>query len=143
MRAHDLATPVTSVVPTATVGEAVLAMGQRGAILVVDEAGKLIGLISDALLLRWLLPSYVQSDEQLAGVLDEEAADLLFERVKDRPVTELLGNAAELPQVASDDSLIEVAATMVRSASPVVAVVDGDRIAGEIFRRDLLFHLAQ
>jgi CBS domain-containing protein len=85
----------------------------------------------------------VQSDEQLAGVLDEEAADLLFERVKDRPVTELLGNAAELPQVASDDSLIEVAATMVRSASPVVAVVDGDRIAGEIFRRDLLFHLAQ
>ena len=143
MRAREFAKPVISVLPASTVGEAVRTMGQRGAILVVDENRQLVGLISDEVLLRWLLPTYVQTDEQLAGVLDERTADLLFDRVKHRPVVELLHEAHHVPRVAGDDSLIEVAALMLRTTSPLVAVVDENQLAGEIFRRDLLYHLVR
>lgn len=143
MRARDLAVPQTSVLPTATVSEAVLAMADRGAILVVGDDGKLLGVVSDAVLLRGLLPAYVQVNEQLAGVLDERTAEKLFERVKNRSITELLRNVDEPPQVAGEDSLIEVASVMLRSASPLVAVVDEGRIIGEISLSDLLRHLAR
>lgn len=143
MRARDLAVPQTSVLPTATVSEAVLAMADRGAILVVGDDGKLLGVVSDAVLLRGLLPAYVQVNEQLAGVLDERTAEKLFERVKNRSITELLRNVDEPPQVAGEDSLIEAASVMLRSASPLVAVVDEGRIIGEISLSDLLRHLAR
>jgi CBS domain-containing protein len=143
MRARDLAVPQTSVLPTATVSEAVLAMADRGAILVVGDDGKLLGVVSDAVLLRGLLPAYVQVNEQLAGVLDERTAEKLFERVKNRSITELLRNVDEPPQVAGEDSLIEAASVMLRTASPLVAVVDEGRIIGEISLSDLLRHLAR
>jgi CBS domain-containing protein len=143
MRARDLAVPQTSVLPTATVSEAVLAMADRGAILVVGDDGKLVGVVSDAVLLRGLLPAYVQVNEQLAGVLDERTAEKLFERVKNRSITELLRNVDEPPQVAGEDSLIEAASVMLRTASPLVAVVDEGRIIGEISLSDLLRHLAR
>lgn len=143
MRARDLAVPQTSVLPTATVSEAVLAMADRGAILVVGDDGKLLGVVSDAVLLRGLLPAYVQVNEQLAGVLDERTAEKLFERVKNRSITELLRNVDEPPQVAGEDSLIEAASVMLRTASPLIAVVDEGRIIGEISLSDLLRHLAR
>jgi CBS domain-containing protein len=143
MRARDLAVPHTSVLPTATVSDAVSAMADRGAILVVGDDGKLLGVVSDAVLLRGLLPAYVQVNEQLAGVLDERTAEKLFERVKNRSITELLRNVDEPPQVAGEDSLIEAASVMLRTASPLVAVVDEGRIIGEISLSDLLRHLAR
>ena len=143
MRARDLATPQISVRPTATVSEAVLAMAQRGAILVVDDSGTLLGVVSDAVLLRGLLPAYVQVNEQLAGVLDEHTAEQLFERVKNREITKLLSHLEELPQVAGADSLIEAASVMLRTASPLVAVVEQGKIIGGISLKDLLAHLAR
>ena len=143
MRARDLATPQISVRPTATFSEAVLAMSQRGAVLVVDDSGKLLGVVSDAVLLRGLLPAYVQVNEQLAGVLDEHTAEKLFERVKNRVITELLRDLEELPRVAGDDSLIEVSSVMLRTASPLVAVEEQGKITGGISLKDLLDHLVR
>jgi CBS domain-containing protein len=143
MRARDLATPQISVRPTATVSEAVSAMAQRRAILVVNDSGKLIGVVSDAVLLRCLLPAYVQVNEPLAGVLDEHAAEELFARVKNRTIMEFIRDVREPPQVAGDDSLIEVASMMLRTASPLVAVVEEGKIIGGISLKDLLYHLAR
>lgn len=143
MRARDLATPQISVRPSATVSDAVVAMSDRGAILVVDDDGKLLGVVSDAVLLRGLLPAYVQVNEQLAGVLDESTAEKLFERVKNRPVTELLRNLDQLPQIEGQDSLIEAASVMLKTASPLVAVVEEGKVIGGISLRDLLHQLAR
>ena len=143
MLARHLATPQLSVRPTDTFVHAIGTMGQGGAILVVDDHGSLVGVLSGADLLRGLLPVYLQADEQLAGVLDEELAEKLFERVKNRLVSELLRRPEELPQVSGDSSLIEVASVMVRTASPLLAVVDGGVIVGGISLAALLDRLAR
>jgi CBS domain-containing protein len=143
MRARDLATPKVTFPRTATVGELVGAIAQGGAVLVVDEAGRLRGVFSGAVLLRCLLPAYVQTDDQLAGVLEDRAAESLFQRVKDRQIDQLLPHLEELPVVESEDSLIEVAAKMVKTASPLVAVVEGGEIIGGISLSDLLERLAR
>ena len=44
----------------------------------------------------------------------------------------------ELPVVKADDTMLEVAALMARLRSPLVAVVDGDRIVGAIAASRLL-----
>jgi CBS domain-containing protein len=125
------------------VSEVVLAMADKRAILILDDLGKLIGVVSDTVLLRCLLPAYLQVNEPLAGVLDEHAAEDLFDRVKNHTIMELIGDVRVPPQVAGDDSLIEVAAMMLRTASPLVAVVEEGKIIGGISVKDLLYHLVR
>ncbi len=90
MRARDLATPRTSIPPTETFARVLQLVAEHGPILVVDEHRGLLGVISNETLLRGLLPAYVQSEDLLAGVLDEKSAATLFAKAHERKVEELL-----------------------------------------------------
>lgn len=103
------------------------------AVAVVTRVGELIGLISEEDMLDALLPPYVLDDEALAGVLEEEASAELRHRLEGRRVKDVVDAARRRhPTVGPDDTLVEVAATLVRSGDPAVLVVEEDRVLGVI-----------
>jgi CBS domain-containing protein len=75
----------------------------------------------------------VQDDPKLAAVVDEVTADAFCQALAGTPVRELLPKKArELPVVDGDDTVLEIAALMARTRTPVVAVVEGGRIIGAV-----------
>lgn len=81
--------------------------------------------------LRFVIPRYVQDDQALARVIDEQAADEMFAGLAGKRVRDLLPKEEyELPVVKAEDTVMEVAALMARAHSPLVAVVEGNTLLG-------------
>jgi CBS domain-containing protein len=145
VRARDLAIAYPSLAPDAPAQEAARLLAEENVegVFVQDEHGGLQGLVSDSALLAFLLPRYLAEDRALVGVLGEDVADALWQRLEGRPVRELLSAAsAGLAEVNADDTLVKVAATLVRSGASLVAVRDpGGRLLGGITTSRLIRRL--
>jgi predicted transcriptional regulator len=131
MRAADVSMPMSTVTEQTPAREAVrvLAAQDLPGLIVVDGKGRPLTVLAGTHVLRMALPSYCQDDPALARVIDEAAADVIFEGVGSRTVADLLPrNRQELPAVNADATLLEVASVMARSNVPLVAVVDKDRL---------------
>src|SRR3990172_503510 len=112
------------------------------AVLVVDDGSSFVGVISDSELLRALLPPFVAESEALARVFEEAASESLFRRLDGRTVGDLMPQERdEHPVVDADDTLVEVASTMVRARASLVGVLEEGRLVGGISIDDLLSHL--
>jgi CBS domain-containing protein len=145
MRARDLATPYPSVAPDTPAEEAARLLAEEAVegVFVQDDQGELQGLVADTTLLAFLLPRYLAEDRALVGVLGEDVADALWQRLRGRTVRDLLpASTAGLPEVAGNDTLVKVAATLVRSGASLVAVRDRDgRLLGGITTSQLIRRL--
>jgi len=131
MRARDVAIPMTTVVESTPARDAarVLAAQDLPGLVVVDAKGRPSTVLAGTQVLRMALPSYCQDDPALARVIDEAAADVIFDGIGDRTVADMLPrNRPELPAVSADATLLKVASVMARSNVPLVAVVDTDRV---------------
>ena len=131
MRARDVAVPMDTVVEGMPARDAVrlLAAQDLPGLVVVDAKGRPLTVLAGTQVLRMALPSYCQDDPALARVIDEAAADVIFDGIGDRTVADLLPrNRPELPAVSADATMLEVASVMARSSVPVVAVVDKNRV---------------
>jgi CBS domain-containing protein len=127
MRARDLAAPFPTVrADTPAIEAARLLAGQNlPGLIVVDDAGRPKTILPGTQVLRMAIPTYCQDDPALARVIDEAAADVFLRGVGDRTVAELLPRERrELPVVDPDATVLEVAAVMARSRSPLVAVAE-------------------
>jgi CBS domain-containing protein len=145
MRARDLATPYPSVAPDTPAEEAARLLAEEPVegVFVQDDQGELQGLVADTTLLAFLLPRYLAEDRALVGVLGEDVADALWQRLRGRTVRDLLpASTAGLPEVDGNDTLVKVAATLVRSGASLVAVRDRDgRLLGGITTSQLIGRL--
>jgi CBS domain-containing protein len=145
MRARDLATPYPSVAPDTPAEEAARLLAEEAVegVFVQDDQGELQGLVADTTLLAFLLPRYLAEDRALVGVLGEDVADALWQRLRGRTVRDLLpASTAGLPEVDGNDTLVKVAATLVRSGASLVAVRDRDgRLLGGITTSQLIGRL--
>jgi CBS domain-containing protein len=145
MRARDLATPYPSVAPDTPAEEAARLLAEEAVegVFVQDDQGELQGLVADTTLLAFLLPRYLAEDRALVGVLGEDVADALWQRLRGRTVRDLLPvSTAGLPEVDGNDTLVKVAATLVRSGASLVAVRDRDgRLLGGITTSQLIRRL--
>lgn len=145
MRARDLATPYPSVAPGTPAEEAARLLAEEAVegVFVQDDQGELQGLVADTTLLAFLLPRYLAEDRALVGVLGEDVADALWQRLRGRTVRDLLpASTAGLPEVDGNDTLVKVAATLVRSGASLVAVRDRDgRLLGGITTSQLIGRL--
>jgi CBS domain-containing protein len=145
MRARDLATPYPSVAPDTPAEEAARLLAEEAVegVFVQDEHGNLQGVVADTTLLAFLLPRYLAEDRALVGVLGEDVADALWQRLRGRTVRDLLPvSTAGLPEVDGNDTLVKVAATLVRSGASLVAVRDRDgRLLGGITTSQLIRRL--
>ncbi|WP_433361803.1 CBS domain-containing protein [Actinoplanes sp. CA-142083] len=131
MRAGDVARPFSTVTEQTPAREAVkvLAAQDLPGLVVVDGRGRPLTVLAGTQVLRMALPSYCQDDPALARVIDESAADLIFDGLGDRTVAELLPRTRpELPAVAPEATVLEVASVMARSNVPLVAVVGADKV---------------
>lgn len=129
MRAGDLCSPFPSVrMDTPAIEAARLLAGQDlPGLVVVDARAKPVTVLPGTQVLRLAIPQYIQDDPTLARVIDEARADQFLDELAERTVRELLPEEKrELPIVRSDATVLEVAALMARSRSPLVAVVTAD-----------------
>jgi CBS domain-containing protein len=136
VRARDLAITYPSLTPAAPAEEAARLLAEEPVegVFVQDEHGGLQGVVSDTALLAFLLPRYLAEDRALVGVLGEDVADALWQRLRGRAVRELLSASTPgLAEVDADATLVEVAAALVRSGASLVVVRDpGGRLLGGI-----------
>jgi hypothetical protein len=127
VQAHELAAPY----PTVQMGTSALEAARlivdlaRPGLIVVDKHNHPIAILPNSQVLRVMIPGYVQDDPALARVLDEAAADQMVDVLADKTVADMLPrDRAELPVVAPDNTVLEIAAIMAANRSPIVAVVE-------------------
>jgi CBS domain-containing protein len=114
--------------------DAVRLMAERRlpGIVVCEPDGRPSRILPGTQVLRFVIPRYVQDDAALAGVMGERGSDRLLGELAGKKVRELLVDRAEADFAIArpDDTVLELAALMARTHSPVVAVVEGDRLIG-------------
>ncbi|GGO22191.1 hypothetical protein GCM10010116_44710 [Microbispora rosea subsp. aerata] len=144
MRARDLVVPVPTVELDSPVADAARLMAERElpGLIVLDERGAPASILPGTQVLRLAVPRYCQDDPALARVIDEAHADAFIRALGDRTVRQALPERPrELPVTDPDATLLEVAALMARTRSPLVAVLDGDRLLGAVMLSTLLKRL--
>jgi CBS domain-containing protein len=127
MRARDLVSRFPTVSMGTPVVEAAreLAVQNLPGLVVVDGGDRPVTILPGTQILRMAVPAYCLDDPALARVVDEPTADLFLTGLAGRTVAECLPDRrAELAVVDPDATLLEIAALMARTRSPLVAVVD-------------------
>lgn len=131
MRARDLVVDYPAVrSDTPAIEAARLLAGQDlPGLIVTDGAGRPTTILPGTEVLKMAVPRYVQDDPALAHVIDEATSDIFVNELGSKTVAQLLPDKRrELPAVRGDATLLEIAALMARSRSPLVAVVDERKV---------------
>ncbi|MEQ4206844.1 CBS domain-containing protein [Actinopolymorpha sp. B9G3] len=141
MRARDLAADFPTVgLDTSAIEAARLLAGQNlPGLVVVDQQNRPATVLPGTQVLRLGVPAYCQDDPALARVIDEAHADVFLRGLEDRTVRECLPDQRrELPVVDPSATVLEIAALMARTRSPLVAVVGPDGSLAGVITLDTL-----
>ena len=107
--------------------------------MVTDSAGQPYAVLPASQVVRFIVPTYVQDDPSLAGVIDESMADRAAEKLASKTVRDVLAeHLLDVPAAKADDTIIEVAALMARLRSPLIAVMKDGKLHGVITASRLL-----
>lgn len=141
MHAEDIAEnfPVVSIDSGALEAAHLLAEHRLPGIVVTDSSGRPCAVLPASQVVRFIVPRYVQDDPVLAGVLNDSVAERARENLAGKTVRDVLPeHLVDVPTAAADDTLIEVAALMVRLRSPLIAVLKRGQLHGVISASRLL-----
>ncbi|MGH3641052.1 MAG: CBS domain-containing protein [Mycobacterium sp.] len=141
MRADQIAEdfPVVASTSNALAAGRLMAGRRLPGLVVTDSDGKPVTILPASQVVRMLVPSYVQDDPSLAGVLSETMADHIADAIGDKTVAAILPKPLpDMPTVKPDDTIVEVAAVMAHERAPLVAVVEKGRLVGVITASRLL-----
>ena len=131
--------PVVDIDSPALEAARLLAEHSLPGIVVLTADGQLYAVLPASQVVRFIVPSYVQDDPVLAGVLAESMADRAAEKLGGKTVRDLLPqHRLTLPAANADDTIIEVAAMMGRLRSPLIAVMKHGKLHGVITASRLL-----
>ncbi len=144
MSTQDIMRPAVVINEDASFRKAVELMVKRqtNSLLVINEAGELVGEIEVPDLMDAVVPANLNGDE----VLEHFAAPTMFEQAvkdaEDKRVGDFM--TMDFVPVKADDSLIEIAATAIAHQRARIPVVDHDNHPiGVISRRGLKHILAE
>lgn len=135
MRSCDLMVdyPTVALTDLALDAARLLAGSDLPGLIVVDDRGVPFAVLPGTQVLRLAVPVYCQDDPALARVIDEAAADVFLTELHGRTVRDCLPpQPHELPVVGPDATVLQVAALMARTRSPLVAVVDHGVLRGAV-----------
>ncbi|MEV6159553.1 CBS domain-containing protein [Nonomuraea sp. NPDC052129] len=141
VRAHDLlaAFPVVGLDSPVIDAARMLAEQDLPGIIVVDDDGAPFTILPGTQVLRLAVPGYCQDDPALARVVDEAHADAFLNALEGRTIREVLPrDRRELPVTDPDATVLELAALMARTHSPLVAIVADGRLLGAVTLQALL-----
>jgi CBS domain-containing protein len=131
--------PVVDLDSDALEAARLLAEHRLPGLVVTDRDGHPQSILPASQVVRFLVPSYVQDDPSLAGVLNESMADRVADKLSGQTVRDVIPREApELAVVNADDTIVEVAAVMARLRCPLAAVMQGRQLVGVITASRLL-----
>lgn len=128
MRAIDLKTELPLVRRETTAVEAarLIAEGGRIGLVVAEDAGAPVAVISATDVMRLMLPGYILEDLSLANVFDEEGVKDLWGEIDGRTIGELLDDddvpVREILAIDADSTLVEIAARMADAHAQIARV---------------------
>lgn len=131
--------PVVHLDSSAWEAARLLAEHRLPGLVVTGRDGRPESILPASQVVRFLVPSYVQDDPSLAGVLDESMADRVADKLGGKTVRDVVPKQAPtLAVVNFDDTIVEVAAVMARLRCPLAAVVKEGTMVGVITASRLL-----
>ncbi|MCU1686559.1 MAG: hypothetical protein JWQ81_7298 [Amycolatopsis sp.] len=136
MRAHDLmSAPVVSVTPGTPIKQAANLLAANGftALPVLDDDGRLIGIVTEADLLRDRFPRDARYHNTFDTKEPRPTAAALVGEVMTTPVTAM----------GAGTDVVDLVTAMLDSRVRSMPIVDGSRVVGIITRRDLVRVLAR
>ncbi|NKY89585.1 CBS domain-containing protein [Nocardia veterana] len=108
-------------------------------IVVTDGTGRPEAVLPASQVVRFLVPTYVQDDPSLAGVLSESMCERVVAKLRGKTVRDVIPEQlVKVPAAKADDTVIEVAALMAQYRSPLVAVLQDSELIGVITASRLL-----
>ncbi|MEU4573230.1 CBS domain-containing protein [Nonomuraea sp. NPDC023979] len=141
MRARDLVSDFPTVTLDTRAADAARLLAEHGlpGLIVLNDDGRPRTILPGTQVLRLAVPRYCLDDPALARVVDEEHADAFMRGLGERTVRETLPEQPrELPIADGDATLLELAALMARTHSPLVAVVDDGALLGGVTLQALM-----
>lgn len=141
MRARDLLADFPTLNLDSPVRDAARLLARQGlpGIIVTGDDGAPFTILPGTEVVRLAVPGYCQDDPALARVVDEEHADSFLRDLDGRTVREALPRRSrELPIADPDATVLELAAMMARTHSPLVAIVAKGRLLGAVTLQTLL-----
>ena len=131
--------PVVTVDSSALEAARTLAEHRLPGIVVTDSSGLPYAVLPASQVVRFIVPTYVQDDPSLAGVINESWADKAAEKLGNKSVRDVLPeHLQDIPSANADDTIVEVAALMAQLRSPLIAVLKDGRLHGVITASRLL-----
>jgi CBS domain-containing protein len=144
MNIRDLAKKAVLINETDTFREAVARMEkeQINSLLVIDEAGRLVGEIGVSDLLNAIVPDYLPPDDILTTLATESGFARAVKEAEHKLVSDFM--TVDIQPVHVDDPLLTIASVAIAHGTQHIPVVDHDeRPIGIISRRGLKHILAQ
>jgi CBS domain-containing protein len=135
VRARELATPFPTVGLETSALEALklLADSNLPGLVVVDRQGRPMTILPGTQVLRMAIPRYCVEDPTLTRVIDEQHADNFLDDLADRTVEQCLPEQKrELAIIGPDGTVLEMAALMARTRTPLVVVMAGKDMLGAV-----------
>jgi CBS domain-containing protein len=128
MRATDLQVhlPLVDRDTSAVDAARLIAEGRLAGLVIADETGTAVAIVSAVDVLRLLIPGYVVEDMALAGVFDESGAEEVWSHAVDRKIGELVDDDKvhihEILTIDADATLVEIAAEMTDARAQIAMV---------------------
>lgn len=143
MKVRDfLRRELTSLERSTTVSQAIKLLENSGlsSLPVVDEEGKVVGVLSERDLIRALLPGYMDMLHSASFLPSLDQLARRLREIGDQPTERYM--TKEVVAVTLDDSDLHVADLMLRKGLKQIPVVDAQgRLIGVVRRIDLLSRL--
>jgi CBS domain-containing protein len=138
MRAKDIMrSEVQCVSESTTLRELSLAFRRHGVttLAVVNEQEELVGVVSEEDLLRAMLPTYAELQDDLQYMMDFEYLEDRAEEVEDEPVRNIMVRGTV--GVDENTPLMRVISHFLLKSNSHIPVIRGDRIVGTVARTDI------
>lgn len=112
-------------------------------LLVVDEDGKLEGLIAMLDILTGIEPPFMREAEHLAALTWDGMFDDIVSQAENRTVAEAMVPLDQLEAVEPDDRLMTAVELMVRKKQRRLPVVEDDKVIGIVRLYDVFHEVAR
>lgn len=108
-------------------------------VFVVDREDKLVGIVTEADIIKVLVPKYVSFDEFLISAMNENYLENKCIESRNLTITEIMTKT--ILSVHEDDTVIKAAALMVVNRIHTLPVVRGDKVIGIVHLVNLIKHI--
>jgi len=138
MKAKDIMhRQVITIEQTATLRELneVLQQHRVSSLPVVDEEGKVLGIVTEGDLIRAVLPGYMELHENSLYLHDFERLEARVHHVEEMPVGEIM--TRQVVSVTEDTPIMQIGSTFLLKRVDRIPVVRGDRLVGIVSRPDV------